>query len=693
MAAEESEEQQVPDSGAVFTFGKSKFAENIPSKFWLKNDKPVYMSCGDEHTALITALKSEKVVLVACGRNHTLAYTAQGKLYASGGNNEGQLGLGDMAERNSFHEVCFFTNQYKIKQLAAGSNTSAALTVDGKLFMWGDNCEGQIGQASETNVCAPQQVNVGKQVSWVSCGYYHSAFVTWTGELYTFGEPENGKLGLPPEHLKNHRVPQLVPGISGKVTMVSCGGGHTVALTDGDVYTFGLGQFGQLGHGTFTFEIAIPKAVEQLRKQKVQYVACGENHTAVITGNGLLYTFGDGRHGKLGLGEEIFTNQFTPTLCSNFVKFTVHLVACGGCHMLVFAIPRLKGVEDFEDNLKDNCNEFASNTSAVTSLHRSLSARHRRREREISPEQLHRLTRTLPPLETNILNASLPTSNTVPPRLPSMNHLDSKPANLNCNPGAAGALEIDATKQRLEAVETSSTDDESENESQNTGLGDTTDVLNMTHAMSLNPSNKSLTLSPIQKQKEPKPSKYQEQSEEEEEMENEEEDRQEDGDNVDNEVKGKQDHNTQSNTAEENKGNSVDNTSKEKQITEEERKVQQEKEVSKTHSETSSPEGSAENEIRTTGSILGRTKRISLFKKRSLTSPKSTSEEAKPDRKAAGDKGERNPASMPSSENQDENQNHERENGKGTAPSNEHAMETEPPNPGKKSKSTTCVLL
>uniref|UniRef100_A0A8C0J632 Retinitis pigmentosa GTPase regulator n=1 Tax=Chelonoidis abingdonii TaxID=106734 RepID=A0A8C0J632_CHEAB len=61
------------ESGAVFTFGKSKFAENIPSKFWFKNDKPLYISCGDEHTAIVTE---------------------NGKLYMFGSNNWGQLGLG-----------------------------------------------------------------------------------------------------------------------------------------------------------------------------------------------------------------------------------------------------------------------------------------------------------------------------------------------------------------------------------------------------------------------------------------------------------------------------------------------------------------------------------------------------------------------------------------------------------------------
>lgn len=40
----------------------------------------------------------------------------------------------------------------------------------------------------------------------------------------------------------------------------------------------------------------------------------------------MLYTFGDGRHGKLGLGEENFTNQFKPTLCPRSLKYNVQAV-------------------------------------------------------------------------------------------------------------------------------------------------------------------------------------------------------------------------------------------------------------------------------------------------------------------------------------------------------------------------------
>ena len=67
------EDPEIPDTGAVFTFGKSKFAENAPSKFWIKNDEVTLISCGDEHTAVVTK---------------------SGRLFTFGSNEWGQLGLG-----------------------------------------------------------------------------------------------------------------------------------------------------------------------------------------------------------------------------------------------------------------------------------------------------------------------------------------------------------------------------------------------------------------------------------------------------------------------------------------------------------------------------------------------------------------------------------------------------------------------
>uniref|UniRef100_A0A2K6F8P8 X-linked retinitis pigmentosa GTPase regulator n=1 Tax=Propithecus coquereli TaxID=379532 RepID=A0A2K6F8P8_PROCO len=525
----EEPEEPVPDSGAVFTFGKTKFAENFPNKFWFKgDDTPMYLSCGDEHTAIVTgnsklymfgsnnwgqlglgsksavskptcvkALKPAKVRIAACGRNHTLILTEGGTLYAAGGNNEGQLGLGDTEERDTFHLISFFTSQHMIKQLSAGSNTSAALTEDGQLFMWGENSEGQIGLKDIPNVCVPHQVTIGKPISWISCGYYHSAFVTMDGELYTFGEPEGGKLGLPSELLTNYRTPQLVSGIPEKVLQVACGGGHTVVLTEKAVYAFGRGQFGQLGLGTFLFETFEPKVIEHenIKNQKISYISCGESHTALITDVGLMYTFGDGRHGRLGLGLENFTNQFVPTLCSKFLRFIIQLVACGGCHMIVFATPRLGVAERIEVGEANDSSLSAAtfpptgNLTSGNTLDRTVSARVRRREREKSPDSIQTM-RTLPPIEGTATAPAFFPPNSDPSHL-SMSNLPEKTKSEKED--SLPPMEPDKMTKGKERENSSGEDSES--------LGETTDVLNMTHMMSQNSNDKSLKLSPVQKQK------------------------------------------------------------------------------------------------------------------------------------------------------------------------------------------------
>ncbi|NWS14415.1 RPGR regulator, partial [Pachyramphus minor] len=694
----------VLESGAVFTFGKSKFAEDVPSKFWFKNDKPVLISCGDEHTAIITgkgklymfgsndwgqlglgskstvskptcvkALKPEKPKLAVCGRNHTLVYTEKGNVYAAGGNSEGQLGLGDTEERTTFNLVSFFTNQHKIKQLAAGSYTSAAVTEDGQLFVWGDNSEGQIGLAYESCVSVPCRVDVGKPVSSVSCGYYHSALITGDGELYTFGEPANGKLGLLPEQLKNNRVPQPVLGIMEKVNKVACGGEHTVVLTETDVYTFGLGQYGQLGHGTFVFESSVPKSVKHLKKHKIRNVACGENHTAVIAENGLMFTFGDGRHGKLGFGEESFTNLFDPTLCYNFLKFTVLLVACGGCHMLVFAAPRPKGSEEilledlYENPLTATIPKMSGDFVLADTLQLS-AARMRRRERERSPEQFLRMAQTLPPLGKSFLKSSLPvTSNTTP--------FSFSATSL---PKAQSSMDGDSEKEndhRKGKPGEVSAEEDSDNDSTDRNLGDTTDILNMTHAMKLNPGDWSIELSPLQKQKEQNLSGDEEIDEEEEgeeeeeteeeekieEAEGEEETEEESGEGTEKEeeIEEKYEKEKPGKTPEGEKcSNSTVETGETEETTQKETIVQQEEESTDNHTVKNSSEN---NDDQITGGIVGR-KKFSLFKRKPLTGQKNVCSRKEDRSEKPLQSEEKEKEDLPGEDSKDENQNHTLEN-------------------------------
>ena len=80
---------------------------------------------------------------------------------------------------------------------------------------------------------------------------------------------------------------------------MSANGYHTACVTkDGELFTWGEGQYGKLGHGDENDQ-ETPKRVEALVGVKVTIVCCGVLHTAVCTKDGCMYTFGDGELGQL----------------------------------------------------------------------------------------------------------------------------------------------------------------------------------------------------------------------------------------------------------------------------------------------------------------------------------------------------------------------------------------------------------
>ena len=159
------------------------------------------------------------------------------------------------------------------------------------------------------------------QVVDISCGYYHSALVTREGKLYTFGERDGGKLGLGAgagAGAGDTDLPTLVP-LPEPVVQVRCGGHHSLAIAaSGAVYSWGQGGHGQLGLGSRSLEAATPQPLARLAGVGVAAVSAGENHSLVLSSGGHLYTFGDGRHGKLCLDLDTLANHFTPTHVPRF---------------------------------------------------------------------------------------------------------------------------------------------------------------------------------------------------------------------------------------------------------------------------------------------------------------------------------------------------------------------------------------
>lgn len=129
---------------------------------------------------------------IALGTYHTLAAGVNGEVVVAGEGHAGQLGLGDFTSINSAWAP--IGSLSSIKALAAGSDHSLALDEDGALFAFGNNDNGELGLGDKANRNVPTRVEL-PPVRWVAAGGSHSCAVTEGEELYCWGSNSSGQLG------------------------------------------------------------------------------------------------------------------------------------------------------------------------------------------------------------------------------------------------------------------------------------------------------------------------------------------------------------------------------------------------------------------------------------------------------------------------------------------------------------------
>ncbi|KAK6913396.1 Regulator of chromosome condensation, RCC1 [Dillenia turbinata] len=294
---------------------------------------------------------------VACGREHTAAVASDGSLFTWGANEFGQLGDGTEEGRKHPLKVKQLETEF-VKSVSCGAHCTAAIAEprdnDGtvstsRLWVWGQN-QGSNYPRVFWGAFTPNTV-----IRHVSCGAVHVVALSQDGLLQAWGYNEYGQLGrgFTCEGLQGPRVlnayakfldeaPELV-----KISQVTCGEYHTAAISEnGEVYTWGLGSMGQLGHCSLQYgdKELLPRRVVALDGISIRDVACGGVHTCAVTTKGALYAWGSGQSGQLGLGPQ--TGFFSCKLNSSesllknipvlVVPADVQLVACGHSHTLIF---------------------------------------------------------------------------------------------------------------------------------------------------------------------------------------------------------------------------------------------------------------------------------------------------------------------------------------------------------------------
>jgi alpha-tubulin suppressor-like RCC1 family protein len=177
---------------------------------------------------------------------------------------------------------------------------------EGGLWVWGINDRGSLGLGDYFHRNHPAQLKIGdSEVTSISLGFKFTLALTKDGNLYTWGRNNFGQLGL--GDLVDKTTPQLLVVSEGllRVSSISAGDSFSVVtLEDGSMYSWGLNTSGQLGLGD-TQNRLTPTLIPFPEPVEFTKIACGGHHVLAITKEGHLWVWGRSVSGQLGLGDRV----------------------------------------------------------------------------------------------------------------------------------------------------------------------------------------------------------------------------------------------------------------------------------------------------------------------------------------------------------------------------------------------------
>lgn len=259
------------------------------------------------------------LVEIAANASASFGLTAEGKLISWGGKTPADSGHGNTSAKSPTAVASVGGSSFRA--LAAAADQAFAIDVDGNLWGWGTNTDGELGRGT---VSTPTKLTGDTKVLAVATSATNSAFTTADGKLFASGQGANGQLGRSstaaaaaftevaawnaaaqantPAYAKNAGAWQTA-----SFTRVAAGGNTSAALDrEGHLWMWGAGSTGQLGTGG-----SENKTTPQLVASSADFVdvAVGSGHVIPLAEDGSVWTFGASSSGANGRS----TNLLVPT--------------------------------------------------------------------------------------------------------------------------------------------------------------------------------------------------------------------------------------------------------------------------------------------------------------------------------------------------------------------------------------------
>ncbi len=270
---------------------------------------------------------SAGIPLAAIGSTHSLAIDKNGRAWAWGANTNGQLGNGAIA---CVYTPISITGALKtFCKISTGDGFSLAIDKNGRAWAWGSNAGGNLGDNSVTSRASPVSV-LGTVRTFckitaggVASSTTFSLAIDKNGRLWTWGYNGVGQLGN--NTVVSQRTPVSVAGAVKTFCEISNGCNQAFSLAidkNGRAWAWGINGNGQLGDGTTTSRLTPVSVAGTVRT--FCKVSVGGFHSLAIDKNGRLWAWGNNSNGQLG-NNATGTSVCSPVCVCGAIKTFCHI--------------------------------------------------------------------------------------------------------------------------------------------------------------------------------------------------------------------------------------------------------------------------------------------------------------------------------------------------------------------------------